>query len=48
MYDDELAFTGLGGIALGGIVFDLAWLVVVAFVLIAAGLVLTRLGTSSD
>jgi hypothetical protein len=48
MYDDELAFTGLGGIALGGIVFDVAWLVVVAFAVIAAGLMLTRVGARSD
>jgi hypothetical protein len=48
MYDDELAFTGLGSIALGGMVFDTAWLVAVAFALIAAGLVLTRLGARSD
>lgn len=46
MYDDELAFTGIGGVALGGMVFDAAWLAVIAFVAIAAGLMLFRAAAS--
>jgi hypothetical protein len=45
MYDDELPLTGLGTVALGGIVFEAAWLVAVGFVLVASGLLLTRLAS---
>lgn len=46
MYDDELAFTGIGGVALGGMVFDAVWLALAAFIAIAAGLLLCRVAAS--
>lgn len=48
MYDDELAFTGLGSIAIGDFVFDSVWLVALGFALIVAGLLATRLGARSN
>lgn len=46
MYDDELAYTGIGTIGIGGFVFDAMWLLAVGFLLVAAGLILTRVGKS--
>jgi hypothetical protein len=46
MYDDELAFTGLGSVAIGGVVFGAVWLAVVAFVVIGAGLLLCRVAAT--
>jgi hypothetical protein len=48
MYDEELATTGLGTVTLGGIVFDSVMIAVIGFALVAAGLLLTRLGRKSD
>jgi hypothetical protein len=48
MYDDELAFTGIGGVALGGMVFDAVWLAALAFLVIGAGLLLSRVMTPKD
>jgi hypothetical protein len=48
MYDEELALTGLGSVTLGGIVLDSMMVAVLGFILVAAGLLLTRLGRKSD
>ena len=48
MYDEELALTGLGTVTLGGIVFNSLMIAVIGFALVAAGLLLTRLGRSND
>ena len=48
MYDEELALTGLGTVTLGGVVFDSMLVAVIGFALVAAGLLLTRLGRKSD
>jgi hypothetical protein len=44
MYDEELAATGLGSLTIGGIVFDSMLVALIGFMLVAAGLLLTRLG----
>jgi hypothetical protein len=49
MYDEDLAFTGLGGITIGGVVLGYWWLAAVAAALVVVGLMLTRIaarGTS--
>jgi len=48
MYDEELALTGLGTVTLGGVVFDSMLVAVIGFALVAAGLLLTRLGRRGD
>lgn len=40
--DEELAFTGLGSLAIAGFVFEAYWLAVAALLLTAAGLMLVR------
>ena len=46
MYDEELAFTGLGTFAIGGFVFDAWMLALAALVVTFAGLLLLRVAAS--
>jgi hypothetical protein len=46
VYDEELAFTGLGTFAIGGFVFEAWLLAVVALIATAAGLALLRVAGS--
>jgi hypothetical protein len=40
----RLAYTGLGGLAIGGVFINEWWLAVIALVIIVAGVVALRLG----
>ncbi|MCD2196151.1 hypothetical protein LQ327_22520 [Actinomycetospora endophytica] len=40
----RLAYTGLGGLAIGGVFISQWWLAVIALVIIVAGVVALRLG----
>jgi hypothetical protein len=44
MYDETLAFTGIGAITIGSLVLDIWWLAAVAVGILLFGIALTRLG----
>lgn len=43
-YGNGLAFTGLGTITIGGLVFDQVWLVAAAVTLVVVGALMVRFG----
>lgn len=43
-YGSGLAYTGLGTITIGGLVFDQVWLVAIAVSLVVVGALLVRFG----
>lgn len=47
MYDEELAATGIGSVALGGLVFESWTLALVGLLVVALGVVLMRVTRQS-